>query len=248
VLDGLAKTMPDAVASLRSGTMDPAGFESMLAAVHGQGLSPITLGNSHGWPFVLWLEFWAAATIGPDTAGSMPPLGASPYPSISSAIADLRRWRSLGWFDTAAWPAGWAQGLAPLDEGTAVFAILGEAHFTALSPATRELLEFLPFPRRAGSAPWTVGSAMFLAIPAGDGVETGGWMDRGDSMARIVAAGTLVRYLSSPGVSGRLAKATGLPFFAWNPESGRAPIVIGAWYDMVNTPDFQALAEFLVRE
>jgi len=233
-LEELSAVMPDAVASLRAGTLDPAGFEALLAAARDKDLSPITLGNSHGWPFVMWLQFWTAATAGTDAALALPGRSGTEYPAVEAAIADLRRWRAQAWFDAGSWPLGWAQGLAPLNDGSAVFAILSAPQLTALSQATRSRLEYLPFPRSAGATPWAVGSATYLATSS--------------KSEKKAAAGSLVRYLSSPGVTSRLAKATGRPFFAWDAESGQPPVVIGAWYDEANTPDFQTLARYLQGE
>jgi ABC-type glycerol-3-phosphate transport system substrate-binding protein len=214
-------------AALRAGTLEPQGFVKVLEKVKAKGAAPITLGNRHLWPFVLWLQMWSAATQGPQAAFPEPP-----YATVKSAMDELRRWRTLGWFEEGAWPQGWAQGLGPLQDGQAVFALMNESQLTALRPATRAALEFLPFPRRASDGPWSLGSAHFLAVSA--------------KTAHPDEAKQLVQFLTSPGVTERLAQITGRPFFAWKAQ-GKAPTVLPDWSSRANDPAFRALAEELAK-
>jgi len=232
LLNELAQDQGKAVAALRAGTLDPAGFVGLLKAAKARGVSPITLGNSHLWPFLLWLQTWTAATLGPEAAVKLPgPEGG--YSGLKAPMDELRRWRSLGWFDQEAWPLGWAQGLQPLQKGRAVFALISEPQLTALSVETRSRLEFLPFPRRPGDGPWSLGNAEFLAV---------------SSTARVPAqAAGLIRFLTSPGTMGRLAGVTGRPFFAWNAADGKAPVVLADWTSQANEPGFRALSAELTK-
>jgi len=230
-LEALAAKDPESVAALREGRLDPAGFVKLLAEAKAFGPAPITLGNSHLWPFMLWLQSWTAATLGPEAATTLPVQGKGPYPALEAPMAELRRWRSLGWFDEAAWPLGWAQGLQPLQRGEALFALLSEPQLSALAPETRVALEFLPFPRRSGDPLWSLGNAQLLAVSS--------------RTKRSTEANLVVRYLTSPGVTERLAGTTGRPFFAWKAEDGRAPLVLPDWTSRVNEQGFRTLAEEL---
>jgi ABC-type glycerol-3-phosphate transport system substrate-binding protein len=214
-------------AALRAGTLEPQGFVKLLEKAKAKGPAPITLGNRHLWPFVLWLQMWSAATQGPNGAFPQPP-----YAAVKTTMDELHRWRSLGWFDQSAWPQGWAQGLGPLQDGQAVFALMNESQLTALKPATRAALEFLPFPHRASDGPWNLGNAHFLAVSA--------------KTAHPEEAKRLVQFLTSPGVTERLAELTGRPFFAWKAQ-GQAPTVLPDWSSRANDPEFRALAEVLAK-
>ncbi|MEI8095297.1 MAG: hypothetical protein WCG80_13895 [Spirochaetales bacterium] len=230
-LERLAAVDPQGVADLRAGKLDAPGFTALLAKAKSLGSAPLTLGNSHLWPFLLWLQVWTAATLGPDSASRLPGTLAPPYPPFTEAMAELKRWRESGWFDAQAWPLGWAQGVGPLDKGTATFALLSESLLSALSPATRATLEFLPLPHRAGDPTWNLGSAQFLAVSK--------------TSAHSAEAERLVHFLTSPGVTTRLTQATGLPFFAWNTDNGHSPLVLPDWSTLINQPDVQALAQAL---
>jgi len=225
-LDRVAAVAGDDVAALRRGQLEPDRFLELLEKTKASGLTPLTVGNSHQWPFVVWLQMWTAATAGPAAASKFP---AAPFTEVRTSLAELRRWRSAGWFDAAAWPLGWAQGLAPLQDGTVLFALLNEQQLTALKPETRAMLEFLRFPRRAADGLWNLGNADFLAVSA--------------STAYPTQAALVVHFLTSPGVTARLARATGRPFFSWTSDS--APVVLPDWTSRANDPAFRALAQEL---
>jgi hypothetical protein len=114
-----------------------------------------------------------------------------------------------------------------------VFALLSQPLLSALSPAGRGALEFLPFPHRSLDLPWSLGSAQFLAISA--------------STPRQAEATALVHFLSSPGVTTRLAQVTGRPFFAWNQSDQRSPVVLPDWVGRINDPLVRGLAEALAK-
>jgi DNA-binding transcriptional LysR family regulator len=254
-----AERFPAEVGRLRSGLALPADFEALLQDAQAAGLSPITLGNSHKWPFMMWLQHWVAAAIGPAQASVLlaPPAGwnradpeaIDPWATIRSAYNDLLRWKDNGWFYDTVWNEGWAKGLGPLVEGRATFALVSAAQLSALPPLVRESLEYLPFPRSSGQPSWTIGSASFIGLGmgthpmAGDASTTKASkknLDRETAAARL-----LVRFLSSPGVTARLSSLTGKPFFAWDSTTGSSPQVLAAWADAALTPAYEAMAREL---
>lgn len=226
-LEKLAQAAPEAVAALRAGTLEPAAFVALLAQAKTTGV-PLTLGNSHQWPWMVWVQVWTAATQGPGAAQ----FPSAPTDAIKAAAADLKKWRAAGWFDEKAWMQGWAQGLGPLQSGTAFFALVNESMVTAIAPQVRGQLEFLRFPRKKSDTPWNVGSAHFLAVSS--------------TSSHADAAAELVHFLTSPGVTARLAQATGRPFFSWKAD-GTAPMVLPDWTSRANDQAFRDLATQLLK-
>lgn len=239
-LERASKALPAEVIALRSGGLDPDGFRRLLRWFAAAGTPPITLGNSHRWPYLLWLQHWAAATGGPALVSALPAPAqtsagadpgtapADPYAALRPAMAELGLWRSEGLFNQKVWGEGWARGLLPLARGEAVFALVSAEYLEPIPANRRAELEFLPFPRRPGDGPWSIGSATFLGI-----------------LPRCTApeeAATLLRFLTSPGVTEDLTRATGKPFFAWDAKSGAYPQVLPAWLEAAATPAFDALA------
>jgi len=121
----------------------------------------------------------------------------------------------------------------PLASGGAAFALVSAEYLSPIPEARRGELEFLPFPRRPDDAPWSIGSATFLGALPGT--------------AKLEAAQILVRFLSSPGVTEELTRASGKPFFSWNAKSGEFPLVLPAWLEAAATEDFDALAREALR-
>lgn len=234
-LDEAASRQAGAVAALRSGEASSAQFELLLADAAARGLSPVTLGNSYGWPFLLWLQHWTAATAGPGAISALPqapsaPAGKEaedPYSALRPAFGDLMRWKRSGWFDQASWDKGWAVGLLPLDTGKAAFGLVSADMLSAISPKGRASLEYLPFPRRSQDGNWSIGSAAYLGVAAGS--------------RELEASRLLVRFLSSPGVTSRLAELTARPFFAWDAKKGGSPTVIADWTSAAMSPAYGAL-------
>lgn len=228
ILDSLAKDSGADVRALRAGNATPEQFRSLCARLAAAGTFPVTLGNSHKWPFLLLLQHWTAATQGPDTVARFPG-DADPAGAIARAWQELLEWKEKGWFAPGLWAEGWAKGLLPLDRGDAAFALVSAAYLGPIRNENLPLIEFLPFPRRAGDAPWTIGSATCLAVSAGT---------KHRREARL-----LVRYLTSPGVTARLTGLTGSPFFSWSPATGKASQVIPGWEKAALTPEYQALSK-----
>jgi ABC-type sugar transport system, periplasmic component len=237
-LDAAASRQKDAVAALRSGKATGAQFELLLEDAAKNGLSPITLGNDYSWPFLLWLQHWTAATKGPQTVAILPPLrgqaaasgnSEDPYAAIRPAFADLMRWKKNGWFDKTAWAQGWSQGYAPLDKGEAAFALISAERLSAISPRGRASLEYLPFPRRLQDEDWSIGAASYIGVAKGS--------------HEPEAARLLVKFLSSPGITSRLAELTAQPFFSWAASSGASPTVLADWSNAAMSPSYAGLAE-----
>jgi ABC-type glycerol-3-phosphate transport system substrate-binding protein len=153
---------------------------------------------------------------------------ASASADVSAAFAELAAWKKRGWFASGLWNEGWAKGLAPLANGTAAFALVNESNLSPLPPETLRRLEFLRFPRGQSDVSWTIGSAAWLAAS----VNT---KHPEETLA-------LLRFLSSPGVTSELTALTGRPFFAWNPETGKAPTILASWAEAALTPEYESFA------
>ncbi len=233
ILEGLEGEAADLALALAEGRLEPPSFELLLSHLQDLGYSPITLGNSHRWPYMLWLQFLSAATLGPEEVLVLPSAEAFDGSKLEEVAGTLQRWRAEGWFHEQSWNLGWAQGLGPLDRREAVFALLSETQLTALSPETRAKLAFYRFPRLHDQPDWSIGSAHYLALSK---------RTRNASAAKL-----LFEYLVDPGTTSRLSAATGRPFFSWDTPAVEAPIVINSWSTLANTLDFQDIAEALVR-
>ncbi len=226
VLKKIEAGLPGEVAALRSGACTPDQFRAILEAAAKTGIAPLTLGNSHKWPFVLLLEHWTAATAGPAAVASLP----GPEDAATAAAYDeLMRWKGLGWFAPGLWAEGWAKGLLPLDRGEAAFALVSAEYLSPIPPQRRNRLEFLAFPHRSEDPAWSVGSAVWIGVSA--------------STPAPEAARLLVRYLTSPGVTDTLTKLTGQPFFSWDAKSGEMPAVSPNWTLADQSPEYRALVE-----
>jgi hypothetical protein len=241
-LDEAAKRHSAEVAALRAGQAAPDQFEALLADAAGAGLAPITMGNSYGWPFLLWLQHWAAATSGPSANRTIPspPVvvedlkpgsPSDPYAALRPAFGQLMAWKKKGWFDKEAWTKGWSAGLAPLVDGKAAFALDSSTHLPYAPRVKLAALEYLAFPKRAEDGPWSVGQATFLGVSA--------------TTKETEAARQLVRFLSSPGITTKLVELTGRPFFAWDPKTGKSPTVLPDWSTEGSNYPLDALAKAL---
>lgn len=228
-LDEVYAKAPETVDALRAGQATPEAFTRLLDTLAESGKAPLTLGNSHRWPLLLWLQHWLAATQGPDSSQNLPALPLSP--EQASAWQTLTDWRKRGLFEASTWSEGWARGLRPLLEGEAVFALVSADYMGPLSQAPEGLLEFLPFPRRSPDEAWSIGSAAFIGAH--------------ESSAAPQAAALLVRFLTSPGVTAELTRLTGRPYFGWAPQTGTPPRVLPAWPDAAGTAPYEALLRFL---
>jgi ABC-type glycerol-3-phosphate transport system substrate-binding protein len=234
--DVLAK-QPDlagAIKTLKDGTLSPDGFENLLGLLKSRNLVPLTLGNSHRWPFLIWLQHWAAATAGPNAVTTLPSGHAEQDKAFLARLAPafhtLAGWKAKGWFSPGAWSQGWAQGLKPLADGSAVFALVSTPFLTAIPAETRQKLEFFPFPgQRGGAMPWTIGSVFVIGASASSGKKT--------------EAALLVRYLTSPGVTRILSRGMARPFFSWSADAANPPQVIPDWYGAANTPELKVLED-----
>jgi ABC-type glycerol-3-phosphate transport system substrate-binding protein len=225
--------LSDKFQALREGRMSATGFEELLGQLKSRGTTPLTLGNSHHWPFLIWLQHWAAATVGFQAVRTMP----SGKPEQDKAFLDrlrpaftaLSRWKAQGWFSSEAWEEGWARGLAPLADGSAVFALVSPLFISAFPAETRLQLDYFPFPgsRNNPHGEWNIGSVYLLGTTR---VST-----------RKKDAAILERYLTSPGVTAVLSSRLGRPFFSWSFTATRAPEVLPDWYTAANTPEFRIL-------
>lgn len=224
ILDSISTELPAEVDALRAGSAAPEIFTNILSRVKAGGFTPITLGNSHRWPFILWLQHWTAATAGPQAVSELP---SPPYPALSAAFSDLMRWKRDGWFAESVWNEGWAGGYGPIDTGTAAFALVSARYLSAISQKTRGSLEYLPFPGGSGDDPWSIGQSTYIGI--------------GSDSKDVKAAALLVHYLTSPGITGRLSALSGKPFFAWDERTGRYPTVLAGWEEAALTPAYERI-------
>jgi ABC-type glycerol-3-phosphate transport system substrate-binding protein len=227
--------LSDKFKALREGRMSATGFEELLGQLKSRNVIPLTLGNSHHWPFLIWLQHWAAATAGFQTVQSLP----SGRPEQDKAFLDrlrpafteLSRWKAQGWFAPKVWEEGWARGLTPLADGSAVFALISPLFLSAFPEETRRQLEYFPFPgsRNGSEGSWNIGSVYVIGAAR--------------TSPKQAEASILIRYLTSPGVTAVLSSRLGRPFFSWSFDTTRAPEVVSDWYTGANTPEFKVLED-----
>lgn len=236
-LAGAETRLPAAAAALRSGTASAAEFKLLLHDAKEAGLDPIAIGNSHGWPWLMWLQHWAAAIGGPEAAASD-----ADEVSVQAAYEELKRWADAGYFASSTMALSWVEGLSPLAAGRAAMALLGPGNITSFPPAARAGLAILPFPRGDAEAAWSIGSGGMLGLGPAQAKAVGAPQV---SKARSAAAERLSTYLRSRGVTSRLAAATGLPFYADEdrPATGNASAgsFIPAWLGLAGTPAWDRL-------
>ncbi|TVQ27538.1 MAG: hypothetical protein EA383_02375 [Spirochaetaceae bacterium] len=226
----LEQDQPQLAQGLLQGTLDIDAFETVLHVLHGHGIAPITLGNSHGWPYLLWVQFVTAAVHGSSSVQTFPHAESMPE-TIEASRQRLSSWREREWFHLGAWPRGWAAGLTPLMDGSAAFSIMNETMLTALPPQNRRNMIFVPFPGSATNDPWTVGSVHYLGVLT--------------EASNRRTARALITYLRTADVTTRLSETTGRPFFSW--DTGETPPqILDAWIDRANTPELNALARWAV--
>lgn len=225
----LGSESPQLSSKLQQGDINLAEFETAMQILFSKDITPITLGNSHGWPYVLWLQFVTASMHGGFAAQTFPFVESLPE-SVIAAKDKLTSWRELGYFNQDVWTRGWAAGLAPLTDGSAALTILNETMLTALPPQHRAEIVFVPFPNES-SIPWTIGSAHYLGVLR--------------SSRNKRQAQSLVTHLTSPEITARLSRITGRPFFAWQAQD-TSTNVLDAWIDRANTPELNALARWAV--
>lgn len=236
-LAGAEARHPTAAAALRAGTANAADFELLLRDAKGAGLDPIAIGNSHGWPWLMWLQHWAAATGGPRAA-----TWGADEAAVQAAYGELKRWADAGYFASSTMALSWVEGLSPLAAGRAAMALLGPGNVTAFSPAARAGLTILPFPRGNAEAAWSIGSGGLLGLGPAQAKAAGAPLV---SKARSAAAERLSTYLRSRGVTSRMAAATGLQFNAVDdkPAAGNAQTgsFIPAWLGLAGTQAWDKL-------
>lgn len=219
----LEQKLPGTEKLLRDGNSRPQDFQAALAALKSAGITPLTLGNSHSWPFMLWLQHWTAALSGPEAAARVPQ---GDDPSVNAAFEALRDWKEKGYFYSESWSKGWAAGLGPLTEGLAAFALVSSAYMGPLEGSNLEKVELLPFPGQTTGG-WSVGSAVFLGVSK--------------DTTHPEEARLLVRFLTSPGITQELTRLTDRPYFSWDASSGKLPLVLPSWADAAMTPEYEAV-------
>ena len=216
-----------AVKPLREGKGTPEDFILLLEALKRKGYTPLTLGNSHGWPFIVWLQHWTAARFGPEKARTIPNNGESP--ELDLAFQELATWKEKGWFALEPWNEGWARGLRWLNDGKASLALVSAQHWGPIEASNRSKFEYLAFPRNPDQNLWSVGSVSFLAINP---------QTRHPEAARL-----LVRFLSSPGITSELSQATNRPYFSWDSQTKMSPDILPSWADAALSPSYESLKE-----
>lgn len=235
-LAGAEARRPAAAAALRAGAASAAEFELLLRDAKDAGLDPIAIGNSHGWPWLMWLQHWAAAIGGPEAASE----GADGA-ALQAAYGALLRWAEAGYFARSTMSLSWVEGLSPLAAGRAAMALLGPGDITAFPTAARTGLALLPFPRGDADAAWSIGSGGMIGLGPAQADAGGAPL----SKARSAAAKRLLGFLRSPGVTTRMAAATGLRFYAAEDRptagSAQAGAFIPAWLGLAGTPAWDRL-------
>lgn len=139
----------------RSGLTLPerwADFEPFLRSLKAQGLVPLALGSSFGWPGLAWLSYIDLRLNGPEAhlrllEGSRSFTEAS----LEPVFATLQRWRDEGFFDPQSGTKNWPEALADLEAGRAALTLLGA--FAQNRFARPQAIGFAAVPIQAGGTP-----------------------------------------------------------------------------------------------
>lgn len=174
----------------------PEAFAAVLAKIKARGQTPIALGSLYGWPQAAWLQHLSAFVQGPEAALALGD-GSKPVtdPVWKPALDLWTAWEKAGYFGSAWKNQDWPQSVLDFASGKAGFCLLSADLLGTIPTERRADISWVNFPVGKGT-PWTIGSLWYLNLKpkASEG------------------ASDLYRFLTSPGVTGRLQLATGKTF------------------------------------
>lgn len=203
-------------------------FEDILIELKERGITPLSLGNSHRWPLVLWEQHLEAALSVSRLVGK-PDLDEDFTESREAAWDKLRDWNERGFFLEEVWDEGWAVGIQAVSDDNAAIALMAEKMLGSISPEKREKILFLPFPGSTVDYSWTIGSGYSLILRADT--------EEHDESLK------LMQYLTSEAVVEILREESGSPFHS--SAADRKNHFIPSWDSLANTQTMREYGEAL---
>lgn len=141
-------------------------FEAAAVSLKANGVTPLALGASFGFPALAWVSVLDLRFNG-EAAHRDLLEGRRSFadPSLLLVWNTLADWRSRGWFDAGASTKNWPESLADVSAGRAAFVLLGSFGLSRITD--KQTLEFLPLPsdRTVGSRS-ELGSVVGFAVSA----------------------------------------------------------------------------------
>ncbi len=153
--------IPDEIlASIESAeTMDE--LEKSLDLLKEQGMTPLSVGNSHLWPLILWSQHIMISLNDGDT-DYIPGSDTDNIPYVNSWEI-LQRWKRKGFFLEETWNEGWPRGVAAMAQGKAAMTLLYDKMLTPIPPEVRSDIEFIKFPQ-GNRKSWLIGAGVSLVV------------------------------------------------------------------------------------
>lgn len=217
---------PQSLEDLAEGT-DMDGFTEILQKVFEKGISPLSVGNSHNWPLVIWEQHLEATLSNKPDSIEEPDL--EYFSQIRSDTWDLLRfWNDSGYFLDEVWDAGWARGLAAVIEGKAAMALMSGSMFSTIPADLRENYLYLPFPR-SGKAQWAIGSGSSLILNDGSEVKS--------------ESEKILNYLTSEAVAQILTDELNTMFYS--SANSSTELYIPSWELMANSEEMREFGRAL---
>lgn len=189
---------------IASGAWSLEDFKEACAAVKKTGVSPIALGSQYGWPLAVWVQSFMAASD-PLEARALTTDSFNPAaPSIKGAIDTFASLIQDGFVDPAHASKDWPQSIQEVLKGRAAFCLVNEGFISSLRLSDRKGLTWLapPGSMSGGKSLWAIGSLQFIGRRASL------------PKASAKAADRYLAFLSSQGVTERLSRTLGAPFFS----------------------------------
>ena len=148
------------LASIKSAeTMDI--LEKSLDLLKEQGITSLSVGNSHLWPLILWSQHIMISLNDGDT-DYIPGADTDNIPYVNSWEI-LQRWKRKGFFLEETWNEGWPRGVAAMALGKAAMTLLSDEMLTPIPPEVRSDIEFIKFPQ-GNRKSWLIGAGVSLVV------------------------------------------------------------------------------------
>lgn len=208
--------------------MDLEDFSGLLEYLSDTGITPISVGNSHRWPLIMWEQHLESALSGKGESGQ---------PNLNEEFSDaredswdlLRLWKEKGYFLEETWREGWAAGIRSVSDDKAAMALISDRMVSSVPPGKREKLLLLRFPGSSGGNRWSIGTGQSLIVRKGiDGEK--------ESLA-------LLEYLTSDAVADILTEESGSTFHSAEDSSDIR--FIASWDSLANTQAMRDYGEAL---
>jgi len=204
-------------------------FELLLEQLHRQGITPLSVGNSHLWPLTLWAQHIQVSLEGTKVANQLPRINNEESAS-NKAWKVLRDWKQKGYFLESSWNKGWAIGISSVVQGEAAICLMSGDMIVAIPRTRRQELTYLPFPQN-NKHPWFIGRGTSILV------------NQDSSHPKEVQK--LLDFLTSEGITQSMTESLDKLFFM--ATESEPEVYIPSWEKLANTPEMQKYGEALKR-